>query len=72
MRDNDLRCPECRVKSGGYVSGQAFTEFTCAKCGEKYVWHNTKVPKYCWNCSIEHKICIDCGKDIPNLNLTDL
>ena len=46
------------------VAGQAFTEYTCKLCGQKYVHHTTAVPQVCDNCSKKFHVCTDCGKSI--------
>ena len=57
-------CKECRLKYQNAVSGQAFTKFTCEKCGQIAWYHNTLTPHYCTSCVEKHYICQRCGKDL--------
>lgn len=59
-----FECKECRVKYHGAVCGQAFTKFTCKKCGQIAWHHNTLTPDYCTSCVEENYICQRCGKNL--------
>ena len=53
-------CKECYWKQKGMLSGQGFTKYTCALCGNEYEWCNTDVPKICEECSKKMNICQRC------------
>lgn len=38
-------------RSGNGISGQAFTEFKCAFCGDTEMWENTSIPNLCRTCA---------------------
>lgn len=57
-------CEKCYWEEKGMLSGQGFTEFTCAICDKKEMWHNTNVPKFCSECSEKLGICQRCGADL--------
>lgn len=65
-RIRQFRCRLCFYR--GRICGQAFTEFTCQKCGVTKEHHNTCVPKLCNVCANELLVCAECGADI---NLED-
>ena len=57
-------CKKC-LMDRCYIAGQAFTEWTCQKCGETFIHHNTNTPKICKMCSEEYNLCEQCG-DVIN------
>ena len=57
-------CKKCKDAHDRYASGQGFRDFTCAICGKTDVWHNTDVPKICYNCSKRLNICQRCGASL--------
>ena len=59
-----MECIACQMANKGLIGGQAFTKFTCEKCGQIAYHHNTNVPKYCYTCSSTEYICDRCGKDL--------
>ena len=59
-----MECKKCLMEGKGIVAGQAFTEFTCVKCGRIDRWHNTHTPKICDACSKRFNICQRCGKKL--------
>lgn len=57
-------CRYCFYHTGGRLSGQAFTAWTCAVCGkEQPPWPNTGHPLVCTKCAKEHTLCVRCGGD---------
>lgn len=54
-------CEKCKFEEKGIMSGQGFTEFVCALCGKKDVWHNTNTPRFCHECSVKLNMCQRCG-----------
>lgn len=59
-----MECIACQMANKGLIGGQAFTEFTCERCGQISYHHNTNIPKYCYTCSSSEYICNRCGKDL--------
>ncbi len=58
-------CNNCRqLEQRGLISGQAFTDWTCLKCGREDIHPNTGVPKICKNCSEEYNLCESCGQPV--------
>lgn len=57
-------CKICYWKEKGVLSGQGFTDFTCALCGREDVWANTNVPKFCSECSQKLNMCQRCGGEL--------
>lgn len=64
MDREKFECEECKIKYQNAVSGQAFTKFTCERCGQIAWYHNTLTPHYCTLCCEENYICQRCGKDL--------
>lgn len=56
-------CALCWYASGG-MSGQAFSDWTCRVCGDKYSHPNTATPRVCHQCAEKHKLCHECGADM--------
>jgi hypothetical protein len=56
-------CKRCYYLVCG-LAGQAFTPYTCKRCGVKSSWPNTNIPKLCSSCSDGLKLCRRCGADI--------
>ena len=57
-------CKKCLEDTAGVAAGDAFTEWTCPKCGKKMIHHNTHVPKVCHGCSVKYNLCEECGEPI--------
>lgn len=60
QRTAESVCQWCWYRQKGRVSGQAFTEYTCANCGEIQSWPNTGVPQLCDFCATKHRLCKEC------------
>lgn len=52
-------CKKCR-DFGHLIAGQAFTHYTCDRCGERHNWHNIDTPKICRVCSDTFNVCMRC------------
>lgn len=64
-----MLCKQCQKdRLEGVVCGQAFTDWTCLKCGKTFVHHNTATPKICKCCSKKYSLCEECGQEIKNGN----
>lgn len=59
-------CNECKKENslGGWLCGQAFTDWKCQKCEQTFTHHNTSTPKICKKCSEKYNLCEQCGKEI--------
>lgn len=55
-------CIKCEHKSS--ICGQLFTQGTCELCGAKKMYPNTRIPKICKDCSVEHNKCQRCGENL--------
>jgi len=62
-RDRRIAMRECKwcFYFGHMMAGQAFTEYTCAGCGERKMHSNTAVPKLCEECADRLDACRCCG-----------
>lgn len=61
-----MLCEECKKLNamGGFMCGQAFTDWTCHNCNNIFTHHNTATPKICKECSETYGLCEECGKQI--------
>lgn len=57
-----MECMRCMMDKG--IAGQAFTKFTCEKCGKEAYHHNTNTPRFCDKCSEKYNICERCGEKL--------
>jgi len=53
-------CPFCWYVAVA-IAGQAFTEFDCGACGNKFSHPNTRVPRLCHECADSLGACARCG-----------
>ena len=55
-----MKCKAC--KNILEIGGAAITPYTCAVCGNTFMYMLTKTPKVCEFCSEKHHVCETCGK----------
>ena len=55
-----MKCKKCR--NIPEIGGAAITPYTCAKCGNTFMFMLTRTPKVCSDCSERHHVCETCGK----------
>ncbi len=57
-------CDKCLERARRTFAFQAFTEYRCKACGEKFVHFTSDTPCFCKKCAEEEKICQRCGKKV--------
>lgn len=71
---HELLCQEHydRHNAGGYLAGQAFTEWTCTYCKQHYMHHNTAHPQACLNCALRRQVCQRCLQPTDMITITEV
>lgn len=54
-------CKTCFYLKGDRVVLHAFTDYKCDACESEHTHHDSGLPKYCKDCSLEFEICVRCG-----------
>ena len=62
QREQLRECPVCFYVDV-VVAGQAFTAYTCQRCGKNGMHHDTHVPLLCSECADAIHACVQCGGD---------